>query len=307
MNKITSKDIEEIVGFSISDYCKKMIETYDLKFEYLDQTQRDKTILNIINHINLDLEKAGQHRLEKWEKGWYENLEILKKENNVNNLVPKYFGKYNIARWKQDFVKGNSIYFDYYQLIVLVDAILHEYVGNKYDNLFEFGCGPAYHLLRFGNFNKDINLIGLDWATASQDIIKEINDLKINTKIKGHHFDFFNPDYNIDIPENSAVFTCNALEQIGDNYKAFVDFLLEKKPSICINFEPMVEFLDEENLIDKLCILYTKKRNYLKGYLPYLEQLEKEGKIEIILKKRLQIGSFYIEGNPVVIWKIKEK
>lgn len=305
MNKITPSDIEEILGFSISDHCIKTMENYDLNFEYLDQNQRDKVILDIINHINLDLEKAGQHRLTKWEKGWYENLEILKNGNTINSLVPKYFGKYNIARWKQDFVKGNSKYFDYYQLIVLVDAILHEYVGNKYDNLFEFGCGPAYHLLRFGEFNKNINLIGLDWATASQNIIQEINDLGINNKIKGYRFDFFNPDYNIDIPENSAIFTCNALEQIGDNYKEFIDYLLAKKPSLCINFEPMVEFLDENNLVDQLCVLYNKKRNYLKEYLPYLEQLEKEGKIEIILKKRLQIGSLYIEGNPVVIWKIK--
>jgi hypothetical protein len=306
MNKITSKDIEEIVGFPISHDCKLKIENYDLNFEYLNQDQRDKTILGIINHINLNLEKAGQHRLEKWENGWYENLELLKKGNNANDLVPKYFGKYDIARWKQDFVKGNSKYFDYYQLIVLVDAILHEYVGDKYDNLFEFGCGPAYHLLRFGNFNKNINLIGLDWASASQNIIQEINSLGINTKIKGYKFDFFNPDYSIDIPKNSAVFTCNALEQIGENYKEFINYLLIKKPSICINFEPMIEFLDEDNLVDQLCMLYTKKRNYLKGYLSYLEQLEKEGKIEIILKKRLQIGSLYIEGNPVVIWKIKE-
>ena len=306
MNKITSNDIEEIVGFPISNHCKEMIENYDLSFEYLEQSQRDKIILDIINHINLDLEKAGQHRLEKWEKGWYENLELLKSGNNINTLVPKYFGKYNIARWKKDFVKGNSKYFDYYQLVVLVDAILHEYVGTKYDNLLEFGCGPSYHLLRFGNFNKNINLIGLDWAEASQNIIKEINNLAINSKIKGYNFDFFNPDYTIDIPDNSAVFTCNALEQIGENYKEFIDYLLVKKPALCINFEPMVEFLDEDNLVDQLCVLYTKKRNYLKGYLSYLEQLEKEGKIEIILKKRLQIGSLYIEGNPVIIWKIKE-
>jgi hypothetical protein len=306
MSKITIADIEEIVGFSISDQCKEDIENYDLNFEYLTQNQRDEVILDIINHINLDLEKAGQHRLKKWENGWYENLEILKKGNNINNLVPKYFGKYDIARWKQDFVKGNSKYFDYYQLVILVDAILHEYVGYKYDYLFEFGCGPAYHLLRFGNFNKDINLVGLDWATASQDIIQEINNLEINTKIKGYNFDFFNPNYNIDIPKNSAIFTCNALEQMGDNYKEFIDYLLTKKPAICINFEPMVEFLDEDNLVDQLCILYSKKRNYLKGYLSYLEQLEKEDKIEIIFKKRLHIGSLYIEGNPVVIWKIKE-
>jgi hypothetical protein len=52
--------------------------------------------------------------------------------------------------------------------------------------------------------------------------------------------------------------------------------------------------------------MYAEKRNYLQGYLSYLEQLEKEEKIEIILKKRLYGGSLYLEGYPVVIWKIKK-
>jgi hypothetical protein len=53
--------------------------------------------------------------------------------------------------------------------------------------------------------------------------------------------------------------------------------------------------------------MYSEKRNYLKGYLSYLEQLEQENKIEIILKKRL-IWRFivYLEGYPVIIWKVKK-
>ena len=91
--------------------------------------------------------------------------------------------------------------------------------------------------MRFGNFNKNINLFGLDWTISSQNIINEINQLGINTKIKGYNFDYFNPDYNINIPEKSAIFTCASLEQIHDNYKEFVDYLIAKKPDICIHFE----------------------------------------------------------------------
>jgi hypothetical protein len=306
MKKITVNDIESITNFEISDECKKMIDDFNLEYQELNQQERDEIILGIINHLNIKLEAAGKHRLEQWEKGWYENFELLKKGNSVNDLVPKYFGKSNIARWKGDFIKSDIKNFDYKQLLILMDAYLHQYVGNNYDNLFEFGCGPAYHLLRFGNFNRNINLMGLDWTKASQNIIKEINSLEINTKIKGHNFDFFNPDYNLEIPENSAIFTCSALEQIGENYKEFVNFLLAKKPDLCINFEPCSELLDENSLVDKLCILYSEKRNYLKGYLSYLEQLEQEGKIEIILKKRLFGGGIYLEGYPVIIWKVNK-
>jgi hypothetical protein len=306
MKNITVEDIELITKFKISDHCKQMINDFNLEYEELNQQERDKVILDIINHLNIKLELAGQHRLEQWERGWYENFELLKKGSSINNLVPKYFGKYNIVRWKGDFIKSNIANFDYKQLIILIDAYLHKYVGNNYDNLFEFGCGPAYHLLRFSNFNKDINLIGLDWTKASQNIIEEINQLNINNKIKGYNFDFFNPNYNLEIPESSAIFTCNALEQIGEDYKTFIDFILAKKPDLCINFEPCSELLDESNLVDKLCTLYSEKRKYLKGYLTYLEQLEQENKIEIILKQRLYGGSLYLEGYPVIIWKVKK-
>jgi nucleoside-diphosphate-sugar epimerase len=39
----------------------------------------------------------------------------------------------------------------------------------------------------------------------------------------------------------------NTLEQIGDNYKDFVDYLIAKKPEVCIHFEPSSELLDKED------------------------------------------------------------
>jgi len=65
----------------------------------------------------------------------------------------------------------------------------------------------------------------------------------------------------------------------------------------------MSETLEENNLVDKLSILYFEKRKYLKNYLTYLKQLEKENKIEIIKTQRLYGGSYFIEGYPVVIWR----
>jgi hypothetical protein len=305
MKKITIKDIEDVVGFSISDDCKKLVESFDLTYRELTKEERDDVILNIINVVNDDIEYAGKHRLEKWEKGWYENFELLKQTKDVNSLIPKYFNKHNIARWKGDFIKCETEYFDYKLHIILVDAILHHYVGNNYKNLYEFGCGPAYHLLRFGKFNSDINLIGLDWAVASQNIIKEINELEINNKITGYNFDYFNPNYNIEIAPNSAIFTCASLEQIGENYKDFVDYLIAKKPEVCIHFEPSSELLNKNSLVDKLSIMYFNKRKYLNGYLTYLKDLEEQGIIEVF-SQRLYGGSYFIEGYPLIIWKIKK-
>lgn len=301
--KLCIDDIESLVGFVISNECKKMINDFDLEYESLDLNERDQVILKVMNHLNTNLISAGDHRLDQWEKGWFENLELLKMGKSVYNLIPKYFGKNKYVRLNGEFFKSDVKDFDYKNLIILIDSYLHEFVGKKYENLFEFGCGPAYHLLRFGNFNKHINLTGLDWTESSQMIIGEISDSKINDKIKSHKFNFFEPDYNIQIPNNTAIFTCNALEQIGENFNEFLEFILDKKPDLCINFEPMTEFLDENILLDKLSILYCQKRNYLKGYFSKLKYLEEIGKIEIILEKRLFFGSLFLESISVVIWK----
>lgn len=301
--KITDRDIEEITGFTISESSKKMINDFNIEIEEFSEQERDSIILKILNHLSSDLIIAGQHRLEQWEKGWYENLNLLKDGQSVKNLVPKYFGKHNIIRWKQNFYKGVKSDFDYKLLISIVDSYLHHYVSDKFENLYEFGCGPSYHLLRFSDFNPNINLFGLDWAKSSQKIIEEINLLGINKRIKGINFDFFNPNSKIDIKENSAIFTCSALEQVGEDYKSFVDFLIDKKPDLCINFEPVMELLDENNLVDSFSITYCKKRNYLNGYLNHLRNLESQGKIKIIEEKRLFCGSLFLESISSVIWK----
>jgi hypothetical protein len=159
-------------------------------------------------------------------------------------------------------------------------------------------------LLRLSKQLPNIKFHGLDWAKSSQELILAINN-KLNTSISGFNFDFFNPNKNIDIPKNSGIYTIAALEQVGENFKAFIHFLLEKDPSICIHLEPIDELLDEANLVDNLSTKYFRKRNYLNGFLPYLEKLEKDGIIEIIKKQRIFTGSYFIEGHSLIVWRKK--
>jgi hypothetical protein len=99
------------------------------------------------------------------------------------------------------------------------------------------------------------------------------------------------------------VYTVASLEQIGEKHNQIIDFFLEKKPALCIHFEPIEEVLDEDNLLDYLTIKYFNKRNYLKNYLAKLQTLEKENKVEILEVKRLNYGSKFVEGHTLIIWK----
>jgi hypothetical protein len=104
------------------------------------------------------------------------------------------------------------------------------------------------------------------------------------------------------VPANSGFITVAALEQIGDKFDPFLEFIFAKKPSLCVHFEPIDEVLDQDNLLDRLSTLYFRKRNYLQGFLPRLRELEREGKLKILTEQRTYSGSFFIEGHSLIVW-----
>jgi hypothetical protein len=152
--------------------------------------------------------------------------------------------------------------------------------------------------------NLDVELVIIYWAKSSQELIRQISEDTKDEKLWGKQFDFFNPDYDFD-DVGDVICTIASLEQTGTNYDKFLDYLLFYKPKLCIHIEPIAELLDINNLLDYLSIEYFKKRNYLSGFLTRLRQLEKEGKIEIIRAQRTYIGSLFIEGYSVIVWKPK--
>lgn len=298
---VTVGDFEKILGFKLDEELSNRIKDFNLTYRSLTKKERDDYILHVINVLTDDITKSGEHRISEWENGWGENLELFKDDKDINNLIPKYHGKNRIVKWLGEPVYPLTENFDYKIHICFVDAILRHYLKDV-NEVFEFGCGPAYHLVRLNEFNNELKLHGSDWTTASQKIIKEINGV-LGTNIEGFNFNFFKPDYDINMSDNTGIYTVAALEQVGPNYVDFVNYLLDKKPKICVHMEPIDELLDNNKLIDSLSVKYFRKRNYLDGFLPYLEKLETEGKIRILNKQRIYSGSYFIEGHSLIVWK----
>lgn len=299
---LTHKDFAKLFNDTLSDYAKKKISEYKLVYTPLSKEEEEQVIIKIIN-ILLDpfLVYSGLRRLKQWEKGWEENLKELNREETTDAISPHYFGKYNINRLNQTFVKGVSPNYERNMLYVILDYLFDKYL-RRADSIYEFGCGTGHNLLKAHDINPSANLFGLDWAKSSQKILKKISDIGLVKNIKGYNFDFFKPNKQIKLSNNSAIYTVAALEQVGSNYKSFVSYLIKNKPDICLHIEPIAELLDENKLIDNLSIKYFKKRNYLNGYLDYLKKLEKEGKIKIYEVKRTYIGSMFIEGYSIIVW-----
>lgn len=296
-------NFEKMFGEKLSPYIIKKIKKYNFKYTEISSEERDCLLRKIISTLLADfIVFAGQHRHKQWEKGWAENLNEMAKKDHIKAVSPHYFGKYDILRINQKFIRPQSNNFERNSLAIILDWLADKYMRNA-EAIYEFGCGTGHHLLNVRQVNTRADLWGLDWVKSSQKIIKKLSETLPDKKLFARQFDFFHPDKNFKLDKDSIIYTVAALEQTGNRFEKFINYLLKNKPKLCIHIEPVAELLDENNLLDYLSIEYFKKRKYLTGFLDKLRQLEKKGKIKIIKAQRSYIGSLYIDGYSVIIWK----
>jgi hypothetical protein len=279
----------------------KKIEEASLRYVELTPKERDLCIRASIKILrDPAYDPSGEHRLEKWETGWSQNLEALK-EDKENSLIPRYFENDDIVRWKQEYVKPVKKGFDYEALGLILEWAFEKYF-KTIGSVYEFGCGTGHHLIRLRRENPGAKLYGLDWAEASQKLIGEMVAKGILTNAEGKRFDFFNPDRSLKLDPGSGVYTVGALEQVGSRHGELLAYWIEQKPKVCVHVEPIGELMDNMNLVDFLAQEYYAKRNYLAGFIASLKKLEEEKKIKIERMHRTFLGGNLFTEYMVVVW-----
>lgn len=303
IKKLSYKDFERRYNEKMSPYVKERIEKYDFRYRLATKYERDEFIRrNIEVLLDQNIVTAGEHRRDDWEDGWGENYTEYSKNKSIESIKPKYFGKYPCVRWNQEYIIPVSKDFEKNTLAFVQDWLFDKYLRNA-KSIYEFGCGTGHNLLRIRKINEQATLWGLDWAKSSQKIINQIRESGVDDKIYSANFDFFKPDNKFNMNDNASCITIAALEQVGTNFTPFINYLLKKKPDVCIHIEPIFELLDNNNLLDYTSIKYFQKRKYLWGLLNYLRELENAGKINILEAKRSYIGSLFIDGYSIIVWK----
>jgi len=302
---VTEKDFQKVFGEETSELVRKKIDECEFVYEELTKNERDNLILLIVDFLLEDMfvKKAGPHRINDWIKGWGENRVEFSETGDFNSLVPKYFGKHPYVRWSGQWIKPVNKDFEY-NMVRMLQYWLFEKFFSSCENIYEFGCGTGHNLFRAHEVNPKANVTGLDWATSSQSTIEEINKI-CGLNFSGHNFDFYNVDQDFVLGKNSGVYTFAALEQIGDKYQDFINYLIKNNPSVCIHIEPIAECLDKNELCDYLSIKYFEKRKYLAGFADHLSDLASQEKIEILYEKRSFIGSVFINGYSIIAWRTK--
>jgi hypothetical protein len=288
---------------SFPAHLRDQIRRSDLRYQTLTQAERDQVLLGILSRIDSgDLSKVGEHRKNVWQKGWEENLdEFSSKGFALETLVPRFMRPEPIVRLNGDYVRATTPNFEFLFHDVMRRWLFVKYMSEA-ESIFEFGCGSAYNLVAIAEIAPHLRLIGLDWAESAVNLANLIGKThQIN--LSGRAFDFFHPDEDLQLGPNDAALTICSLEQVGPRHEAFIEFLLRKRPRICVHMEPLLDLYDPKNLVDYMAIRFHTLRQYLSGFLSRLKEFEAAKRLEIVTAQRTYFGSLYHEGYSLVVWR----
>lgn len=244
----------------------------------IEGQERDKLILDILKRISSDTQViASPERTSVWEKGWNEQL-------RSGGVIPKFIRNGPIRFYQQFYEPDACI--NELRFIEHTQYQLAQYLSGC-KNIHEFGCGTGINLHALAKHLPDAKLHGYDFSESACAMTAKVAHTQ--------YFDMMKPSK---MKISGGVFTFGAVEQLGEGFRPFIDYLIQQKPKIVVHIEPVPELLDERNLVDYLSLLFQRKRGYTHGLLDYLKK-----KVEVIEVERSWFGSTMIESYARIVWK----
>ena len=192
---------------SITKIDRKHIPGYSSEGAVINQIPENLSKKLIKLFLSVVHEPANSTSVEKWNKGWGQNYEDIKKDEICPHIVPYYFGKYPISRifgrlyieesfeplsniktilkprWDVP-AKDRWISAEHNLVRLLMHNLVYIPLYEKIKNdqrdkiiIYEFGSGTAHNLYFLKNFmdlylpSKKIIYVGLDWSKSTEKII----------------------------------------------------------------------------------------------------------------------------------------
>jgi SAM-dependent methyltransferase len=302
--RLTPADFARAFGVSEADLpasTRALAAAGPFAYRRLSRDERDRVILGVLDRIEGGFQQVGAHRDGIWESAWSETAARFRSSgHDLAALEPTFIGASPIVRLHGDYAEAADPRFELAAFEVFRDWMFRTFLGDC-DRLLEFGCGSGFNLAAFARAFPAKAAVGLDWAPAAVALVDEIA-AKHGFRLTGRRFDFFAPDPDLALGPGDAVATFCALEQVGPRFGPFLDFLLERRPRLCVHMEPTLEHYDPDRLPDRLAIRYHRHRDYLDGFLTRLRALEAEGLIRLLDVRRLGWGSLYHECHSFTAW-----
>ncbi len=247
---------------------------------------------------------AGQKALPRWQKGWGEVLESVRRDGvSMATLTPQYF-RHDTFRYRGRYIRAATPDFEQHLYAIFKAVIFEKYLSGV-GHIAELGCGTGANLYALAHHLPDKRLTGCDWAEPSQELIREINT-SLGTHIAGVNLNLLTMD-GWDLVESgpgTGILTLHALEQIGSDHGPLLSAIRAARPDVCVHLEPIAELYDTSFKFDQNALNYHNKRKYLSGFYDKLIELETEGRVEILKAQRTTFGSTFQEAYSLIVWRV---
>lgn len=291
----------EIFGQPVpAGFLPRELDSFDLRLQALPDYEAEQAIIDMVNFLLSNHPKSGSEYLERWEKGWAENRKAFEARRDLRTLVPKYITKNTVFRLGGQFFSSPNRFFEADLARVIVTHYVSKYLSSV-DAIVDLGSGSCHYTYWMAKRFPNKSFYALDWSSESNYIADLIGAELGN--VTGVKFDMFNPG-PLNFGPSKGLITVGALEQIGEGFTPVLNWIRSSKFETVIHLEPVLEFYNPNSVVDFLSIEYLKKRDWLRGYLPFLEKQERKGEIEILEKQRI-FGSKYHETYNALVWRVR--
>ncbi len=259
----------------------------------------EQAVINDIMARIPTLNQAGTK--DRWEKGWGEILETYKRTGNIADLRPQYIRPNQPVRLNGKFVmpEDPDIEAKWYEKFFA--GIADKWLSGTHA-IYEFGCGSCHNVAWLAEHFPKQTIIGADWSKASRGICHELQN-RGYLNVYGATCDFFDPQAPTTTMPTTGILTVGALEQTGRNWRHFLEYLLAIKPAVCVHLEPIVEWYDIANPVDRTAIVAHRARGFWEGFPDELRRRVGMGEVEILHMERTGFGSLFIEGYSQIVWR----
>lgn len=288
---------------TLSPTVREMIDAGNWGIEVLHGVERDKVLLDVLRKIDGGKLTLTGYR-ERWDKGWAENLAAFRESGDVGALRPKYIRTGQPIRMGRCFVRPDDPEFEWNWYRIFRHWLFETYLSDV-GTVYEFGCGTGHNLAALAQMYPDKRYVGLDWSSPAIETVDALGK-QFGWQMTGRRFNFFCPDQNLKLDTNCGILTIGALEQTGQEYASFMKWLVKQRPAVCIHVEPIPEWYNPDSLVEYTALRFLAVRNYWSGFPALMAKLAGDGLVEIVEKQRTHIGSLYLEGYMLYVWRISD-
>ena len=303
MKELTREEILLALGErDLGPQASALLEVCD--FRYLPIT--GERLAQLTNRIKDKIAKDSQRiaspgRSEAWEDGWQAQLEEARSRGFMNDsLIPKFIHHGQEMRIGGEYAETVNPRFEADWIKFLRCWFLEKYFSDC-STLIELGCGTGHNLVAAAQMWPHKNFVALDFARSAVHLVRQLADAR-SLPIEAMQFDMLNPNPSLGVLPNTGVFTFGSMEQLGGQVGQMIDWLVQARPKVVVHIEPSEDLYGLSDF-DQLAYRFQTKRGYTATLISFLRRISETREIELLKVQRTGVGSLYLEGYNVIVWR----